>query len=335
MKIEFAQLKAMLYDILKRHAFDHPKAELTARLFAEASLDGYHSHGVNRFAEFIKNVRNGIIDPQQEPTLKLTLGSIEQWVGHRGPGPANAYFAMDRAINLAKLHNLGCVALSDTNHWMRGGSYGWQAAEAGFLAICFTNTMPNMAPWGGLTHTTGNNPFIVAIPNRPTHIVLDMSLSQFSYGQLYKHQLEGKQLPLSGGYDEEGVLTMDPMAILKTKRLLPTGYWKGSGLSLVLDLLASILSQGLSTAHIGGLDYETGLSQVFICIKMEALGDPKQQQQLISEVLSFFTSSQSETPNVEIRYPGWATYQRRKRQLEEGIEINSEIWREVVALLEN
>src|SRR5487761_2391408 len=60
---------------------------------------------------------------------------------------------------------LGWVALADTSHWMRAGTYGWQAAEAGFAGVCWTNTMPNLPPWGAKSAALGNNPLVVAIPN--------------------------------------------------------------------------------------------------------------------------------------------------------------------------
>ncbi|STM18251.1 2,3-diketo-l-gulonate reductase [Escherichia coli] len=49
---------------------------------------------------------------------------------------------MDRAIELAADHGIGLVALRNANHWMRGGSYGWQAAEKGYIGICWTNPSP-------------------------------------------------------------------------------------------------------------------------------------------------------------------------------------------------
>ncbi len=335
MKLAYEEVKSIIQKILRQQNFEHEKARLIAQIFVDASVDGYHSHGLNRFAEFVKNVNKGVIDPHKEPILKKSFGVLEQWDGQLGPGPSNAHFAMKRAIELARKHTMGCVALANTNHWMRGGTYGWQATEADCIAICFTNTMPNMAPWGGISHTTGNNPLVLAVPHKENPIVLDMSLTQFSYGQLYKHRLEGKELAINGGYDQQGNLTSDPVKILETRRLLPTGFWKGSGLSLMLDLAASLLSAGSATCDIARLDDETALSQVFICIDKSALGTKAEHNQTIDSILSFFTSSAPVAEGDSIRYPGLATLKTRKRQLADGIEINDEVWAEVVALIKN
>ena len=67
-------------------------------------------------------------------------------------------------------------------------------------------------------------------------------MSQFSYGSLAAYAARGEPLPVVGGFDEAGLLTTDAAAIERTQRALPIGFWKGSGLSFVLDVLAAVLS---------------------------------------------------------------------------------------------
>ncbi len=332
MIIPFAELQDTLRVILSKNGFDDRSSIRIAQIFASSSLDGYHSHGVNRFREFVRNVHKGIIDPSKSPKMISTHGSIERWDGQRGAGPMNAYTCMQRAIEMAKGQVMGCVALSNTNHWMRGGSYGWQAAEAGCMAICFTNTMPNMPPWGGKTPTTGNNPLIIAVPRDRGHLVLDMSLSQFSYGKLWLHRLQGSPLPFQGGYDADGVLTSDPAAIIESKRILQTGYWKGSGLSIMIDLLAAILSGGLATADIADLPAETALSQVFICVDPSQLNESTWYQELVDHVVAHYGSAELVDDHQPIAYPGERTVHRRKRGWKDGIMVDDHIWSEILAL---
>ena len=99
------------------------------------------------------------------PLTRIT--AFERWNGQGGPGNLNALACMQRAIDLTADHGIACVGLSNTNHWMRGGSYGWQAADAGVIGVCWTNTLPNMPPWGASEPRIGNNPLIVAIPHPP------------------------------------------------------------------------------------------------------------------------------------------------------------------------
>ena len=97
-------------------------------------------------------------------------------------------------------------------------------------------------------------------------------MSQFSYGKMEMLQLRGEQLPMPGGYDEAGHLTTDPGAILKTMRPLPTGYWKGAGMSLVFDVLGAVLSGGQTAHQIGRQTDEFGLSQVFLTFDVSRAG---------------------------------------------------------------
>src|SRR5215207_8077678 len=106
---------------------------------------------------------------------------------------------MDGAMALARSHGIGAIALANTNHWMRGGSYGWQAAEAGMIAMCWTNTMPNLSPWGASDPRIGNNPLVIAVPRPAGHMVFDGAISQFSYGALASYQSKGELLPVDGG----------------------------------------------------------------------------------------------------------------------------------------
>ncbi len=130
MRVSYQPLRQELKRVLLALAFPGARAEQCASLFAGNSRDGGYTHGLNR---------------------------------HLGPGLSNAAACLDRAIALASAHGIGCVALRNTNHWMRGGTYGWQAAEAGCIGLCFTNTIANVTPWGGTDARLGNNPLVLAV----------------------------------------------------------------------------------------------------------------------------------------------------------------------------
>ena len=95
----------------------------------------------------METIRNGVVDIRARPQLVDSNGAFERWDGQKGPGNLNAHACMERAIVLSRQYGIGCVAMANTNHWMRGGSYGWQAADAGVMGICWTNTLPNVPPF--------------------------------------------------------------------------------------------------------------------------------------------------------------------------------------------
>lgn len=324
-----------LYELFVHYKFTKKNAELLAKVFTESTLDGISSHGINRVPLFIEHIKKEVIKIDAEAEKAASFGSIERWDGNLGPGIINATKCANRAIDLAKEHGMGMVALRNTNHWMRGGTYGKQAANANCIGILFTNTKPNMPPWGGKDSRIGNNPFVVAIPRKKGHVVLDMAISQFSFGKINDYKLKGEKLPFHGGWDNDNKLSKDPEKILTKERGLPIGYWKGSALAMVLDMLATLLSAGNSTASISEKPIETAISQVFICIYPEVFGNNNLQEQLLDEIIDFTHNVEPIHPEDTIYYPGERSSQTRAKQLKEGIFVNDSIWEKVVSLRKN
>ena len=329
MRVPFDQLKAEFKRILLQLDFPEEKAGLCALVFAENSRDGVYTHGLNRFPKFVKSIKAGEINKDGIPTLVKSLGALEQWDGNFGPGVINARFCMDRAIILAERNGIGCVAVKNTNHWMRGGTYGWQAAEAGFIGICATNATATTVPWGGTTATLGNNPLVIVVPREEGHVVLDMAVSQYSWGKVLQYKSYDKELDFFGGYDESGDLTKDPHAIVNSKRLLPAGLWKGSGLSIMLDLLVSVLSEGKSVKKMTDENTDAGVSQLFIAIKP---GDTSQIEHIVNEIIAFTKSSPPAKADEPVVYPGENTLKTRAKSLDEGVLVDEKIWEEVKSL---
>jgi 3-dehydro-L-gulonate 2-dehydrogenase len=332
LRIPFEELQATLDRALVKLGFRADRASLCARLFAETTRDGVYSHGLNRFPRFLATIENGMIDIHARPGRIGVVGSLERWDGKLGPGNLNAYDAMGRAIVLAREFGLGCVALANTNHWMRGGTYGWQAADAGMIGICWTNTLANVPPWGASEPRLGNNPLVIGVPRPGGHVVLDMAISQFSYGALTSYQSRGELLPVDGGFDSQGRLTRDPAAIEASGRALPIGYWKGSGLSLVLDMMAAMLSGGLSSMQIPRDSLKEGrVSQVFLAFNLPAL-DPSDFPARIAEQIVRFVQSPPGSSGERVRTPGEKTLTLREENLRLGVPVNPTIWRDIQSL---
>lgn len=333
MRIPFEDVHATLAAVLRKLGFAESRADLSARLFAETTCDGVYSHGVNRFPRFVATIRNSSVDPAAEPEQIVAFGALERWDGRCGPGNLNAHAAMSRAIALSREHGIGCVALANTNHWMRGGTYGWQAAEAGVIGICFTNTMPNLPPWGGTSAAVGNNPLILAVPRAAGPVVLDIAMSQFSYGALESYRKRGEVLPVDGGFDAHGKLTRDPAAIEQTQRVLPIGYWKGSGLAILLDSIAAMLSLGNATHQIATDPVrETRLSQTFIAMNPAALGSAEELDRIADGIVDSVHACTPAEEGKPLRYPGEHTLNLRRENRELGLPIDADVWEQILAM---
>jgi 3-dehydro-L-gulonate 2-dehydrogenase len=331
-RIPYSEMKAEFERILLKHSFTHGKAERCAEIFATNSLEGIYSHGVYRFPRFVKYIQKGYVIPDASPELVYSAGALEQWTGNLGPGVLNAGFCVNRAMEIADANGIGCVAIGNTNHWMRGGTYGWKAAKQGFVFIGWTNTEKNMPAWGAKDSRLGNNPLVLAVPLGNEAIVLDFAMTQFSYGKIEATQIEGKELPFAGGFNKNNELTKKPDEILETMRGLPVGYWKGAGLSLLLDILATVLSAGLSTNELSKQEEEYGVSQVFIAIDIKKLSNFPAIETTISEIITDFKQSELMDENHPIRYPGERVVETREENLRDGIPVNKEVWHSITNL---
>jgi 3-dehydro-L-gulonate 2-dehydrogenase len=333
LRVPYNELYETLKKAMQRLGMAEERAALCARLFAETTRDGVYTHGLNRFPRFAATVGNGSVDVHAEATRTAGVGSLERWDGQRGVGNLNAYAAMHRAMELAKQFGIGGVALANTNHWMRGGTYGWLAAEAGLFAMCWSNTLANMPAWGVTTPAVGNNPLVIAVPRHGAaggHVVLDMAMSQFSYGAIAAYSKRRELLPVDGGFDGAGNLTRDAAAIEASQRALPIGYWKGSGLSLVLDMLAAMLSGGLATHQLSRDPLrESGQSQIFLAIDPGAVAGTQELGQIAEGILASFHEATPADPNKPIRYPGEETLRLREENMRLGIPVDPEIWGQI------
>jgi 3-dehydro-L-gulonate 2-dehydrogenase len=330
--VSAGEMQNCFNDILLKKGFTADRAIHCATIFTDNSVDGIYTHGVNRFPRFVEYIDRGFIKPNEEISLRYRSGGLEQWNGNLGPGVLNAQQATDISTSLARQHGIGCVALSNTNHWMRGGSYGWRAAKSGFAFIGWTNTIANMPAWGAKDPRLGNNPLVIAVPYQDEAIVLDMAMSQYSFGSMEMAVMKNEKLPVPGGFDREGKLTDDPAEILALKRPVPVGFWKGAGLSLLLDLLASILSGGQSTHEISKQNGEYGLSQVFITIN---ISDPAGQvplARMVENIISDYHQSIPAGETSKIVYPGERVLQSRKNNLSNGIPVLEKVWKEILQL---
>lgn len=324
-------MKTVFRSILLQNDFSDDNAEACAEIFTANSVDGVYSHGINRFALFVRMVKEGSVLPNAEPHLIHALPALEQWDGALAPGVLNATKATAKAVRLAKEKGIGCVALANTNHWMRGGYYGWQAAKERCVFIGWSNTIANMPAYGASDVRLGNNPLVVAVPFGDEAIVLDMAMSQFSYGAMQSAALKGEELPVHGGYNAAGSLTKDPSAVLATGRTLPIGYWKGAGLSLLLDILSAILSGGLATHQVSKQGAEKGLSQVFVAIDTKQLHNYSGIEACIASIIADYKQSVAEK---EVLYPGERVLRSRAQNRENGIPVAQKIWNEILSFQE-
>jgi LDH2 family malate/lactate/ureidoglycolate dehydrogenase len=202
------------------------------------------------------------------PTITVVEdnGAVAVLDGGRAMGQVGAHAAMKQAIERADLHGVGAVALRASNHCGALAYYAMMARLAGCIGLAITNAGINMAPTGGRDRLVGNNPLAIAVPTRRDWpMVLDMATSVAAGGKLDMAIIRNEPIPLGWALDAEGNPTTDARVARDGGSLLPVGGPKGYGLSVILDVLAGVLSGGRFGAGLG----MPGSSQFFLALQVE------------------------------------------------------------------
>jgi 3-dehydro-L-gulonate 2-dehydrogenase len=330
--VSLKRLQHQFEDALLKRGMQPDFATKLAMGFVEMANEGTYSHGINRFPVFISQVDQGHIHLNATPACIQSFGALEQWDCHLGPGVLNGLVCTERAIKLAREYGIGMVAMKNSNHWMRGGTYVLKMARAGLAGIASTNSIAVMPAWGGKDHRVGSNPLIMAMPGEPP-VLVDCSMTQYSYGQLQNYVLADKELPVIGGFDHEGNFTCDPHVLWENKRLLPMGFWKGSSMAIVLDMLLTAVSGGHSvpalTEDVGA---EFGVSQCLIAIDVSQTMAKDRLTEEMQRIREYVLASEpAESGKVMIAGSEIQAFIDKHKQ-QGGIEIHDEIWQQIVAL---
>lgn len=334
--IKKQEMQSVMQKALENAGCDQARAQQLARIITENTMDGSTTHGANRFPRLVAEVQSGVVSLEGQMQKVSGFGGLEVWDGGFGFGVLNAEQASERVIALAKEHGIGCVSLRNSNHWMRPGRYGWNMAKAGMIGICWSNTSRNMPVWGASDVRMGNNPIVLAVPSADGPVLVDMAMSQFSNGKLEVAKQKGESMPMPCGWDADGNLTNDPETVLKTKRLLQTGYWKGSAFAMAMDLACLVSSLGMSTPKIDESkktkNAETGHSQMFIAIHCAAVADPETADRLLKEAEEAYLSSQPDGSGTPIRIPGRRISRKRAQAEAEGVPVLEGTWKKILEL---
>ena len=307
-------------------------AKQFAEIFAGNSLDGVYSHGMNRYPRYLSDMESGLCDAKVTQAERVSgLGGLEVWDAHFGVGPLIAQQMAERAIELARTHGIACVALRNNSHWLRAGRYGLMMADAGMMGLCMTNTCMNLVAYGAKEPSTGNNPITIAIPRRAGSLVMDMAVSQYAFGKLEIMAQEGGMLDTPCGYDTDGNLTNDPKKIVESGLMTPMALWKGSALSIMIDLMVSMLSLGRTSLAIGTpADGEKGMSQMFVCMNPAAVIDMDKAEAQMEKTIAFLNALEPKDGVHGVHAPGENLERTRARNRERGIPVTEDTWQKIV-----
>jgi len=243
-RIPAEALRAQAEAILLAYGATPEEAAIQADARLQGELRGHpgQGQGMRGLARYCAMLRDGGIVPNAPFERLVDTPAVALVDGHKGFGQVIASRAMDLAIEKARQVGVGLVGVRHSNHLGITAYHAMRAAAQRMIGLCLTNAGPEMAPWGGITPTIGTNPWGIAAPtDLGFPLVLDMALSTSGKGMVRWHLREGRAIPTDWAYDEEGRVTDDPAKALHGP-LVPIGAFKGTGLSIMTDVLCGVLT---------------------------------------------------------------------------------------------
>ena len=244
------ELLSFCQETLLRAGLDGPGAETVAESLVEADLRGISTHGVVRLWLYERRVRAGLIQPNPSMEFARTGPATAILRGAHGAGLVVGARGMREAIALARETGVGCVAVTESNHFGIAAYFSMQALSHDMIGVALCHSDSLVAPFGAAKSFLGSNPVSVAIPaGEEDPIVLDMATSVAAMGKVTSAQAKGEPIPLGWAIDSAGNPTTDPARALEGA-LLPTGTYKGYGLGLVIEVLSALLAGSPFGPHI-------------------------------------------------------------------------------------
>lgn len=319
-------------------AGDFPKAdsELVARLLVRADLRGYAGHGISRIPSYVGWIRSGTLNLKEKPKVVRDGKATAVIDGRHYIGQVVARMGIELAIAKAKQHGAGIVALRRAGHVGRLADYMEMAADEGMIAMGAVSVgAGNAAPYGAMERVTGTNPMAFGIPGKNhRHIVLDFATSATSMGELQKKLARGEPLPAGMMLDAQGNPTTDYQVFLGPPRgvFLPFGGYRGSGINLMTEIFAGILSGhgiGKDWWDKGGHANNGVFLQAIAVEEFQPLNDFLAQ---VDEFVSFIKSKKPAPGFTEILLPGERARENEARQIREGVELDAATWTQLTKL---
>lgn len=260
--------------LLMAGGFQAECARKTAELLVWANLRGVDSHGVLRIPRYVEMVGLGMINTRAAPRVMSEHGAVALVDADLAPGATGMELVTQKAAEIAQRMGAGVCAGRNTTHAGAVGYFAQSVAAKGFVGIVMTASKPLMAYPGAKGEAVSTNPLAIAAPSADSDepIVLDMSTAAVSLGKVLAAKGAGQAIPEGWGVDAEGRSTTDPAAV---KALLPMAGPKGAALSLMIEVLCSLLAGNpLIAPSLGGAK-PPGFNGLVIAIDPAAFGDPE------------------------------------------------------------
>ena len=221
---------------------DEETSNILSDLIMKAERDGSLSHGLFRLPAYVAGLKSGKINGKNRPKISKITPSVVKVDGNNCLAPMVLNKSLPELIKAAKENGVAVLSITNSHHMAAMWPETEAIAEEGLVAFACTSYKPAVAPAGSIKPLFGTNPISFAWPrNNKPPVVYDMATASMAMGEVQVAKREGHKVPLGTGLTKEGKDTTDPAEIADGGVLLPFGGYKGSGIAMMVELLAGAL----------------------------------------------------------------------------------------------
>jgi uncharacterized oxidoreductase len=325
-----AKLVTLVTAIMQGGGSNATEAVTVARRLVDSNLVGHDSHGVIRVGKYLEWVRAGWLVPNASPMVAFDNDAMAIVDGNRGFGQVVGEYAGALGTRKAAATGIAMVGLRNCGHLGRVGDWAELAAAQGQVSLHFLNTSgaQRVAPFGGSDRRLSTNPITIGVPVAGGDpVILDVTTSTVAEGKLFVAINKGEQVPPGWIIDKHGRPTTDPKDFYDGGALLTVGAHKGSGLSIVVDLLAGALSTGKSSDPDDTVLRNNMLS---IYIAPAVYDEDGAIAREIARFVAWVKASPPAVPGQPVLMPGEVERSTRVRRALEGIAVDDKTWSDIL-----
>src|SRR5262245_36300837 len=298
-------LHRMVREIFAAAGCSVEHAGVVADVLLWANLRGVDSHGVVRVPRYIEMLKSG--EAKARPEIKIDRPRLPALVvdADSAPGPVALQSAMAAAIEAAQFAGVAWAAVRGTVHTGAIGYYAELAAKQGLIGVGIVAGVPNMAYHGARGAAVATSPLAIAVPGQSRGtILLDMATATIALGKIAQHKIKGLPLPEGAALDSDGLPTVDAA---KAVTPLPMAGAKGSGLSLMFELMTSALVGNPIVAPFhakapGGRKHRQNAAM--LAIDVATFSDPAAFRSLVDEAVGAIKAMPTAEAGVEVMLQG-------------------------------
>ena len=331
--VDADDLRAMVAGVFQARGTRESDAVAVADALVWANLRGIDSHGVSRVPRYLELFDKGESVADAVPAVTRPRAAIAIIDAHAAPGPVALNRAADEAVTAARACGVGWASVRGTVHTGAIGYYTSRAAQAGMAAVGVVAGVPNMAYAGARGAAVATSPLSVAVPaGRHELVLLDMATAVMALGRIAQLKAAGKELPPGVALTADGEPTTDP-ALAKVPA--PVGGPKGSGMSLVFEMLASGLAANpiVPAYHSGTKEGRRHRQNAFLlAIDIAAFLPLVTFKESVDETVDAIKSLPPTDETSEVLIPGERGRRSERERSSAGIPLGPKVWRELTEI---